>query len=89
MKRMYKENVTASSATGEDWLNLRWNDQLADMKAYVKSYKGTRIFEDFAESIGVDPDDIIDMFCDAEAHGDIKISQKKQQDSAYANEELY
>lgn len=86
-----QQNVTSSTFADSDrnWLNLDWNDQLADMKAYVKSYNGTRIFEDFAESVGLDPDDIIDMFCDAEEHGDIKISYEKQKDSEYANDDLY
>ena len=83
--------VSASSETDEisSWEDLDLYEQIAVMKKFVRNYTGTKVFEDFAYKIGVDVEDIIDTFCDAEAHGDIKIPWKKQKDSEYANDDIY
>lgn len=82
--------VYASSQKHDvSWDDMSWKEQVECMKNFVKSYKGTRVFEDFADYVGQDVEDIIDSFCDAEAHGDIKISKSKQKDSDYANDDLY
>ena len=85
------KKVTASFEVDQ---NRRWEDmdlyeQIAVMKKFVRNYKGSKVFEDFAEHVGEDVEDIIDTFCDAEAHGDIKIPWNKQKDSEYANDDIY
>lgn len=85
-----KFKVYASSQKLEKpWDDMSWDEQIQCMKNFVKNYKGTRVFEDFADYIGEDVEDIIDSFCDAEAHGDIRIPKSKQKDSDYANDDLY
>lgn len=71
------------------WDDLDWNQQIQVMKRYIRNYKGTRIFEDFADHINKPVEDIIDSFADAEAHGDIKIPERKQIDSDYRNDDIY
>lgn len=71
------------------WDDLDWNQQIQVMKRYIRNYKGTRIFEDFADYINKPVEDIIDSFCDAESHGDIKIPERKQLDSEYRNDDIY
>lgn len=85
-----KFKVYASSQKSEvNWDEMSWREQVECMKNFVKNYKGTRVFEDFADYIGEDVENIIDAFCDAEAHGDISIPKSKQKDSDYANDDLY
>ena len=71
------------------WDDLDWNQQIQVMKRYIRNYKGTRIFEDFADHINKPVEDIIDSFADAEANGDIKIPERKQIDSDYRNDDIY
>lgn len=72
-----------------DWYELDWDEQIQLMKKYVRQYKGSRIFEDFAEYINAPVEDIIDSFCDAESYGDIKIPERMQLDSEYRNDDIY
>lgn len=71
------------------WDDLDWNQQIQVMKRYIRNYKGTRIFEDFADHINKPVEDIIDSFADAEANGDIKIPERKQIDSDYRHDDIY
>lgn len=80
-------NIKASSEI--IWDDLDWNQQIQVMKRYIRNYKGTRIFEDFADHINKPVEDIIDSFADAEANGDIKIPERKQIDSDYRNDDIY
>ena len=71
------------------WDDLDWNQQIQVMKRYIRNYKGTRIFEDFANYINKPVEDIIDSFTDAESHEDIKIPERMQLDSEYRNDDIY
>lgn len=71
------------------WDDLDWNQQIQVMKRYIRNYKGTRIFEDFADYINKPVEDIIDSFSDAEYRGDIKIPERMQLDSEYRNDDIY
>ena len=71
------------------WDDLDWNEQIQVMKRYIRNYKGTRIFEDFADYINKPVEDIIDSFTDAESHEDIKIPERMQLDSEYRNDDIY
>lgn len=71
------------------WDDLDWNQQIQVMKRYIRNYKGTRIFEDFADYINKPVEDIIDSFCDAESRGDIRIPERMQLDSEYRNDDIY
>lgn len=81
------KNIKSSSEI--IWDDLDWNQQIQVMKRYIRNYKGTRIFEDFADYINKPVEDIIDSFCDAESYGDIKIPERKQLDSEYRNDDIY
>ena len=72
-----------------DWYELDWDEQIQLMKKYVRQYKGSRIFEDFAEYVNIPVEDIIDSFSDAESHGDIRIPERMQLDSEYRNDDIY
>ena len=72
-----------------DWYELDWDEQIQLMKKYVRQYKGSRIFEDFAEYINAPVEDIIDAFSDAEYRGDIRIPERMQLDSEYRNDDIY
>lgn len=80
-------NIKASSEI--IWDDLDWNQQIQVMKRYIRNYKGTRIFEDFADYINKPVEDIIDSFTDAESHEDIKIPERMQLDSEYRNDDIY
>ena len=90
-RKFVKRPVLASEMQNPEvmWDDMSWHEQIAQMQQYVSTYKGTRVFEDFAEYVGKDVEDIIDGFCDAESHGDLKIPQRMQKDSDYANDDLY
>ena len=99
-KEYYGEDVDASSRTVNSstnikasseiiWDDLDWDQQIQVMKRYIRNYKGTRIFEDFADYINKPVEDIIDSFTDAESYGDIKIPERKQLDSEYRNDDIY
>ena len=59
------------------------------MKDFVRKYNGTKVFEDFADYVGVPVDDVIELFTDAESRGFIQIPQEKQINSAYASTDIY
>ena len=88
-RRIRKVGASSETDVISSWEDLDFYEQIEVMKKFVRDYKGTKVFEDFAHKIGVDVEDIIDTFCDAEAHGDIKIPWKKQKDSEYANDDIY
>ena len=72
-----------------DWDNLDVFEQTKIMKDFVRKYNGNKVFEDFADYIGVPVDDVIDLFTDAESRGFIQIPQEKQINSAYASTDIY
>lgn len=72
-----------------DWDNLDVFEQTKIMKDFVRKYNGTKVFEDFADYIGVPVDDVIDLFTDAESRGFIQIPQEKQINSAYVSTDIY
>lgn len=72
-----------------DWYELDWDEQIQLMKKYVRQYKGSRIFEDFAEYVNIPVEDIIDSFCDAEYREYIVIPERMQLDSEYRNDDIY
>lgn len=80
---------SAHSAEKVDWYELDWDEQIQLMKKYVRQYKGSRIFEDFAEYINIPVEDIIDAFSDAEYRGDLRIPERMQLDSEYRNDDIY
>lgn len=80
---------SAHSVEKVDWYELDWDEQIQLMKKYISKYKGTRIFEDFAEYIDEPVEDIIDAFSDAESRGDIRIPERMQLDSEYRNDDIY
>lgn len=82
-------SVDIKSSSEIIWDDLDWNQQIQVMKRYIRNYKGTRIFEDFADYINKPVEDIIDSFSDAESYGDIKIPERKQLDSEYRNDDIY
>lgn len=99
-KEYYGEDVDASSRTVNSstnikasseiiWDDLDWNEQIQVMKRYIRNYKGTRIFEDFADYINKPVEDIIDSFSDAESRGDLRIPERMQLDSEYRNDDIY
>ena len=81
-KRKLKEANT-------DWYSMGWDDQVNAIKRFVKNYRGSKVFEDFAASVGVDVDDIIDLFADLEAYGVIDIPREIQIDDKYRNDDIY
>lgn len=83
--RKLKEDVGAINP----WFDLDVEDQIAAIQSFVKNYKGKRVFEDFADSVGVDAEDVIDLFADMESRRFVKIPQRMQIDSQYASDELY
>lgn len=80
---------SAHSAEKVDWYELDWDEQIQLIKNYIRQYKGSRIFEDFAEYINEPVEDIIDAFSDAEYRGDIRIPERMQLDSEYRNDDIY
>ena len=72
-----------------DWYSMDWDDQVNAIKQFVKNYRGTKVFEDFAASVGVDVDDVIDIFADLESYGIIYIPRKIQIDDKYMNNDIY
>ena len=82
-------NVSCAGMEARAWSDMDWPEQINYMKKYVRGYEGTRVFEDFAEHVGLPVEDIIDCFCDAEARGGLKVPQRKQADSDYANDDIY
>jgi hypothetical protein len=87
--RTVNSSTNIKSSSEIIWDDLDWNQQIQVMKRYIRNYKGTRIFEDFADYINKPVEDIIDSFTDAESHGDIRIPERKQIDSEYRNDDIY
>lgn len=87
--RAVNSSSSIKSSSEIIWDDLDWNQQIQVMKRYIRNYKGTRIFEDFADYINKPVEDIIDSFCDAESYGDIRIPERKQIDSEYRNDDIY
>lgn len=85
VKRRFKVYASASKES----LKQQWKDsnfiRRADVvKQYMKTYKGTKIFEDFAAFVGEDEDDIAEYLGDLESRALIKIPQRMQVDSDFA-----
>lgn len=85
----FRRRKVNESSKRFDWDNLDVFEQTKIMKDFVRKYNGTKVFEDFADYIGVPVDDVIDLFTDAESRGFIQIPQEKQINSAYANTDVY
>ena len=81
-KRKLKEANT-------DWYSMGWDDQVNAIKRFVKHYRGSKVFEDFAASVGADVDDVIDAFADMESYGVIEIPKEIQIDDKYRNDDIY
>lgn len=81
-KRKLKEANT-------DWYSMEWDDQVNAIKRFVKNYRGSKVFEDFAASVGADVDEVVDAFADLEAFGVIDIPKKIQIDDKYRNDDIY
>lgn len=88
-KRSADSSVDIKASSEIVWDDLDWNQQIQLMKKYIRNYKGTKIFEDFADYVNKPVEDIIDSFCDAESYGDIRIPERKQIDSEYRNDDIY
>lgn len=72
-----------------DWYSMEWDDQVNAIKRFVKNYRGSKVFEDFAASVGADVDEVVDAFADLEAFGVIDIPKKIQIDDKYRNDDIY
>ena len=81
-KRKLKEANT-------DWYSMEWDDQVNAIKRFVKNYRGSKVFEDFAASVGADVDDVIDAFADMESYSVIEIPKEIQIDDKYRNDDIY
>ena len=88
-KRSADSSVDIKASSEIVWDDLDWNQQIQLMKKYIRNYKSTKIFEDFADYVNKPVEDIIDSFADAESHGDIRIPERKQLDSEYRNDDIY
>ena len=89
MAESFRSRRVNESSKRFDWDNLDVFEQTKIMKDFVRKYNGTKVFEDFADYIGVPVDDVIDLFTDAESRGFIQIPQEKQINSAYASTDIY
>lgn len=83
------EGITSAKSTKISWNDMEFADQLAAIQNYVKEYEGTRVFEDFAESVNADVDDVIDLFSDMESRNMLHIPYVIQKDSEFANDDIY
>lgn len=83
------EGITSAESTKISWNDMELADQLAAIRNYVKKYTGTKVFEDFAESVNVDVDDVIDLFSDMESRNMLHIPYVIQKDSEFANDDIY
>ena len=87
--RRVNESKRKLKEANTDWYSMDWDDQVNAIKRFVKNYRGTKVFEDFAASVGVDVDDVIDIFADLESYGIIYIPRKIQIDDKYMNNDIY
>lgn len=83
------EGITSAESTKISWNDMELVDQLAAIQNYVKEYEGTRVFEDFAEYVNADVDDVIDLFSDMESRNMLRIPYVIQKDSEFANDDIY
>lgn len=88
-KRSADSSVDIKASSEIVWDDLDWNQEIQLMKKYIRNYKGTKIFEDFADYVNKPVEDIIDSFSDAESYGDIRIPERMQLDSEYRNDDIY
>ena len=88
-RRRVNESKRKLKEANTDWYSMDWDDQVNAIKRFVKNYRGTKVFEDFAASVGVDVDDVIDIFADLESYGIIYIPRKIQIDDKYMNNDIY
>lgn len=68
----------------EKWSYMDLRDMIRILKNYIHEYRGTTVFEDFAEYIGEDVADIIDIISDIESRGGVHISDRIQRDDPNA-----
>jgi hypothetical protein len=87
--RRVNESKRKLKEANTDWYSMDWDDQVNTIKRFVKNYRGTKVFEDFAASVGVDVDDVIDIFADLESYGIIYIPRNIQIDDKYMNNDIY
>ena len=83
------EGITSSESTQICWNDMEFVDQISAIRNYVKKYTGTKVFEDFAESVNADVDDVIDLFSDMESRNMLHIPYVIQKDSEFANDDIY
>lgn len=83
------EGITSSESTQICWNDMEFADQISAIRNYVKKYTGTKVFEDFAESVNADVDDVIDLFSDMESRNMLHIPYVIQKDSEFANDDIY
>ena len=83
------ESITSSESTQICWNDMEFVDQISAIRNYVKKYTGTKVFEDFAESVNADVDDVIDLFSDMESRNMLHIPYVIQKDSEFANDDIY
>ena len=88
-RRRVNESKRKLKESNTDWYSMDWDDQVNTIKRFVRNYRGTKVFEDFAASVGVDVDDVIDIFADLESYGIIYIPRKIQIDDKYMNNDIY
>ena len=88
-RRRVNESKRKLKEANTDWYSMDWDDQVNTIKRFVKNYRGTKVFEDFAASVGVDVDDVIDIFADLESYGIIYIPRNIQIDDKYMNNDIY
>lgn len=83
------ESITSDESTQICWNDMEFVDQISAIRNYVKKYTGTKVFEDFAESVNADVDDVIDLFSDMESRNMLHIPYVIQKDSEFANDDIY
>ena len=83
------ESITSDESTQICWNDMEFVDQISAIQNYVKKYTGTKVFEDFAESVNADVDDVIDLFSDMESRNMLHIPYVIQKDSEFANDDIY
>ena len=85
----FKKSKRKLKEANTDWYSMEWDDQVNAIKRFVKNYRGSKVFEDFAASVGADVDDVIDAFADMESYGVIEIPKEIQIDDKYRNDDIY
>lgn len=85
----FKKSKRKLKEANTDWYSMGWDDQVNAIKRFVKNYRGSKVFEDFAASVDADVDDVIDAFADMESYGVIEIPKEIQIDDKYRNDDIY